>query len=245
MATKAGVSIIEVKADDPKLQRIASVRRLKDLLSSYDFQIAVHAPYIDLNPASLKPPILMATRRALLNGIRIAQTLEADYFICHPGRFPPEYPRMLRRRALMNMTRLLQTIVQQSSNTGVKVLLENLPKEYTTPFASTPEELKEISSNLGIRIALDLGHANTIGDPQQFIDALSEVIEVIHIHDNHGELDEHLQIGRGTLRVRGCIASLSRIKYEGALILQVRNIPGLLNSIRFMRSMLSRIGSLR
>ncbi len=241
IATRAGVSVVEIKADDPKLRGMGGVRRLKDLLSSYDFELVVHAPYIDLNPASLNPLILATTRRILAGSIRLAETLEAQHLICHPGTFPPEYHRSLRRRALLNMTQLIRQLAQQATNSNIDLLIENLPRGEASPLVSTPEELRDFIGQVNVGIALDLGHANTMGDPQQFISVLAGAIKVVHLHDNHGETDEHLPLGRGTLRLRSCLITLSKVRYDGPIILQVRSIPGMLNSLRILRSLLPRI----
>ncbi|HTD95790.1 MAG TPA: sugar phosphate isomerase/epimerase family protein [Edaphobacter sp.] len=85
---------------------------------------------------------------------------------------------------------------------GVRILLENLQNEITTP-----EHLLEIVrvghfDNVGI--CLDVGHAH-LSDPENNagIDAAFELLKpriaALSLHDNHGHKDEHLWPGSGTI----------------------------------------------
>ncbi len=85
---------------------------------------------------------------------------------------------------------------------GVKVLLENLQNEVTTP-----EHLLEIVK-VGhfdhVGFCLDLGHAHLAApEKNRGIDLAFEVlagrIAQLHLHDNHGTKDEHLWPGDGTI----------------------------------------------
>jgi sugar phosphate isomerase/epimerase len=79
---------------------------------------------------------------------------------------------------------------------GVKVLLENLQNDVTTP-----DHLLEIL-NVGhfdnVGIALDLGHAHLAGGTaaiDEAIELLKPRLTTLHLHDNHGAVvrkDEHL-----------------------------------------------------
>jgi sugar phosphate isomerase/epimerase len=98
-------------------------------------------------------------------------------------------------RALENSLTAIEHLKAFAHPLGVKVLLENLQNEVTTP-----EHLLEILrvghfDNVGI--TLDLGHAhitnpeNNIGIDAAF-ELLKPRIAELHLHDNHGTRDEHL-----------------------------------------------------
>ena len=44
----------------------------------------------------------------------------------------------------------------------------------------------------------DVGHANTNGNVESFLKLKDKMIHT-HVHDNHGERDEHLPVGNGTV----------------------------------------------
>ena len=92
---------------------------------------------------------------------------------------------------------------------GVKVLVENLMSEPTTP-----EHLVSIL-DLGhldsIGVCLDLGHAHATVGIDEAVSVLGKRIVSLHVHDNHGMRDEHLWPGDGTIdwaKTAGLLQSL-------------------------------------
>jgi sugar phosphate isomerase/epimerase len=101
-------------------------------------------------------------------------------------------------RALENSLTAIEHIKAFAQPLGVKVLLENLQNEVTTP-----EHLLEILhighfNNVGI--TLDVGHAH-ISDTglDHAFELLRPRIAELHLHDNHGLKDEHLWPNSGTI----------------------------------------------
>jgi sugar phosphate isomerase/epimerase len=98
-------------------------------------------------------------------------------------------------RALENSLTAIEHVKAFAHPLGVKVLLENLPNEVTTP-----EHLLDILHSghfTNVGVALDLGHAH-LADPEKnrgidtAIELLKPRIAQLHLHDNHGSKDEHL-----------------------------------------------------
>lgn len=80
---------------------------------------------------------------------------------------------------------------------GVKVLVENLISESTTPeHLVTILDLGHLDS---VGICLDLGHAHATVGIEEAVSVLSKRIVSLHVHDNHGMRDEHLWPGDGTI----------------------------------------------
>ncbi len=80
---------------------------------------------------------------------------------------------------------------------GVKLLVENLTSDPTTPeHLLTILDLGHLD-NVGV--CLDLGHAHmTVGIPEA-VSVLGPRIVSVHVHDNHGMKDEHLWPGDGNI----------------------------------------------
>ena len=101
-------------------------------------------------------------------------------------------------RALENSLTAIEHLKAFAHPLGVKVLLENLQNEVTTP-----EHLLEILhvghfSNVGI--TLDVGHAH-LSDTglDHAFELLKLRIAELHLHDNQGLKDEHLWPGSGSI----------------------------------------------
>lgn len=101
-------------------------------------------------------------------------------------------------RAIENSLTAIEHIKTFAHPLGVKVLLENLQNDVTTP-----EHLLQILKighfdNVGI--TLDVGHAHlSEGGLEHAFEHLGPRISELHIHDNNGVRDEHLWPGSGTL----------------------------------------------
>jgi sugar phosphate isomerase/epimerase len=102
---------------------------------------------------------------------------------------------------------------------GVRVLVENLLSEPTTP-----EHLIMIL-DLGhldsIGVCLDLGHAHITVGVREAITAFGDRIASLHVHDNQGMKDEHLWPGDGTIDWNAVREALRGLKSEPAGVLEI------------------------
>jgi sugar phosphate isomerase/epimerase len=98
---------------------------------------------------------------------------------------------------------------------GVEVMIENIPNEIST--IERIQEFKKVSDLEGVGICYDTGH----GHLQNIADGL-EHARTTHIHDNHGEKDEHLWPFEGTLDWPRLIEKLVIAKYEGPFMFECR-----------------------
>jgi sugar phosphate isomerase/epimerase len=102
---------------------------------------------------------------------------------------------------------------------GVRLLVENLPGDPTTP-----EHLMEIltTGHLdSIGVCLDLGHAHfTVGVPEAIATLAGRIVQV-HAHDNHGLKDEHLWPGDGTIDWSATAAALNALPEAPATVLEI------------------------
>jgi len=103
-------------------------------------------------------------------------------------------------RALEHSLTAIEHLKAFAHPLGVRILLENLQNEVTTP-----EHLLEIV-RVGhfdrVGICLDIGHAQLAGPDKNIgVDAAFELLKPriaqLHLHDNHGLKDDHLWPGSG------------------------------------------------
>ena len=102
---------------------------------------------------------------------------------------------------------------------GVRVLVENLLSEPTSP-----EHLVTIldQGHLdGIGVCLDLGHAHISVGVDEAISVLNSRIVSLHVHDNHGQKDEHLWPGDGTIEWPSVRQTLQGLKTPPAAVLEI------------------------
>ncbi len=102
---------------------------------------------------------------------------------------------------------------------GVRLLVENLLSEVTTP-----EHLKlilELGHLDNVGVCLDLGHAHITVGVAEAIGSLGGKIVSVHTHDNHGEKDEHLWPGDGTIDWPATAKALKALATPPATVLEI------------------------
>jgi sugar phosphate isomerase/epimerase len=102
---------------------------------------------------------------------------------------------------------------------GVRLLVENLMSE-----ATTPEHLVEILRTghlTQVGVCLDLGHAHVTVGTADAIGTLGNRIASVHAHDNHGTKDEHLWPGDGTIDWPGTAEALKTLAEPPAAVLEI------------------------
>jgi sugar phosphate isomerase/epimerase len=102
---------------------------------------------------------------------------------------------------------------------GVTVLAENIANEI-----ATPERLQEIVTMAhfeDIGFCFDIGHAHFGDGVRQSFEIMKDKIRSTHLHDNHGERDEHLWIGEGTIDWDEAMPLLRSAPHTPAMLLEI------------------------
>ena len=102
---------------------------------------------------------------------------------------------------------------------GVRILVENLLSEPTTPeHLMMILEMGHLDST---GICLDLGHAHMTVGVSEAIATMGNRITQVHTHDNHGLKDEHLWPGEGTIEWPTAVDSLKNLSAPPAIVLEI------------------------
>ena len=110
---------------------------------------------------------------------------------------------------------------------GVKALVETSPYD-----VATPEHLLEIL-RVGhfdsVGVCLDIGHVNLpgCGGVEAAFALLGDRVKEVHLHDNHGQKDEHLWPGKGTIDWKLVAAGIAAIKDAPTCALEIAYEPEL------------------
>ena len=223
---RAGFDGWEIIAEGPQKLNKDLVTLIDHAQSSYDLGISVHAPFSDLNIASLNGPIWRETIR------QIEETIEgfsknARIFVIHPGYISP-LASLCPVRAIQKNREALKKIAHCADEYGVTATVENMVNEDFF-LGRFPDEIADMRTD-GLGFTLDVGHAHTTDALESF---LRMSIDHIHLHDNNGKTDQHLTLGAGTIDWNRVVRALQR--YKGIFVLESRTIDEGARSLAFLR----------
>ncbi len=203
------------RLDDP-----AAFARIKEVLASTNLRVTVHAPFGDLNLATLNDPIYRESIRQVCSCIHYASQL-TDIVTIHPGYLSP-IGKLMPQKVWNLQKDALREIGKVAADHNVTACLENMigVKEFLCRF---PEELIGMTEGIeGIGMTFDFGHANTVGKVAEFLPHVGSATH-IHVHDNHGESDEHLALGGGTIDWTVAGKEIAR-RYNGIAVVEGRSL---------------------
>jgi sugar phosphate isomerase/epimerase len=156
---------------------------------------SVHGPFGDLNAGSFDRMIREVTRNRMELGYEVATKLNAGHLVFHLGFVPRTSPfeHWIKR------CRDFWNDFLSDKNTGIDIHLENGNE-------LSPDTLGDAIVAIGsdsVDVCLDIGHAhcNSTTPVVEWIEDLGDLIGYVHLHDNHGDGDEHLGLGKGTIPV--------------------------------------------
>jgi len=219
--------------------------------------VFIHAPYL-INLASPERKLYGASIKAYIEDIKEAALLKADYIVTHMG----SHKKTSENAGLKRLTAALNTILDKTADTNVRILLENTSGSGSWlgyKFLHQKKVLEGIKDKFRQRVGLclDTAHAYSAGydiaDSEglealiQEIDSLVGVnrIKLIHLNDTKDKLnsrhDRHYHIGQGNIGMGGMSLIINHPKLRNiAYILETPKDSGQadqmnLNTVRKLR----------
>jgi len=201
-------------------------------LANADATLSLHAPIADVNLISPHPAARAFAEAELARTLVLAAALGASGVTFHLGyrstgvRYEPPWEEAMAA---------IRRLATRAKSLGVKLCLENDPKSPHT-FLSDLERFEALLSRLGIPGTLDLGHAWTAHgeDTLALLPRLVPHIHTVHLHDNHGQADEHLPLGAGVIEVGRTLDILT--KGAGLVVVEHFSEADLVRSLDWLNS---------
>jgi sugar phosphate isomerase/epimerase len=171
--------------------------RLRHELAGFT-RVSVHGPLGNASLASINPGIWRESVRQYLGAVELAHDIGAAVLVVHPGdlrdaRFFSEFSD-LSQEAIGRLAR-------RAAELGVILAVENCGP-YHAGVDRTATDFASIIRTAGspqVKVCLDTGHAAVNRNMDEILKLVGRDIVHLHVHDNHGQRDEHLPIGRGTI----------------------------------------------
>ncbi len=100
---------------------------------------------------------------------------------------------------------------------GVTMALENTPGEMATP--ANLKTFLERTRLTSVKLCFDTGHAHIEGGVAAGLETIRDLVVTTHVHDNHGERDEHLLPYEGTI---DWTAALPAMPPDAPIVLELK-----------------------
>ena len=160
--------------------------------------------------------------RDLAGQAMLASGLSVTTLVVHVGT---EVAELQREECMGHLRHSLAWVMPELERLGVRLAFENLA--HPTLFADGPA-LAQFATDFNspyVGLCLDTGHAQLAGwPPADAVRLAGSKLYMLHVHDNHGQRDEHLPPLAGTIDWTGFVDALGEVGYAGTLNLEVRNV---------------------
>jgi len=193
---------------------------LQQFRKSHPLRFQVHAPLSDINIASFSEKVREASITEVCEAVRMAAGFGAEMVTFHPGHLSPVAqldPGRIRALTMEAVSR----IAKAGREHGVPLAIENMPKTRMTAFQG-PADLLQCVEGTDVGLCLDVGHANTTGNLDDYL-AAADRVRNIHIHDNNGGWDDHMVLGAGNLPLARIVSAL-KPSFRGRWVIESRDL---------------------
>ncbi len=204
----------------------------KDLLESFNLKYSIHAPFMDVNIASLQDQSRLNSIKQIKASIDLANEIDADAVVVHPGvtSFLPN--KYFRKEVIGFAKESMLELGEYGEDLGVLTTFENMPNFESMLFENMTE-LNDFLEENGLFMTLDIGHANHAGYSAD--EMIFDSIKHIHIHDNFGDDDSHLTLGEGNIELKRIVNTLESKSYDGIYIIEVNDYDSIKKSYEYMK----------
>jgi sugar phosphate isomerase/epimerase len=167
--------------------------------------------------------------------LEVAERIPFRFLVQHLGHGrQPADQRMLD--AAFNS---LEHLVIFAKQRGVVIALENTPSEIGSPL--TLQHFIADTHLHDLRLCFDIGHAHLEDGIDASFEAMRERIATTHLHDNHGEKDEHLLPYEGSLDWDAALEALASSPQPLPLVLELKEQGSTSPSLEQVRSTFGRL----
>jgi len=227
---RAGIPCVEIFCASYHFsyRSLESVRELAGALAEYGLELhSLHSPTERSSAPGREsgiPISISETERIrrvdavdeVKRAIDVAETIPFRYLIQHMGSSrQPADPRNLDAAFS-----LLEHLALFAKQRGVTIAVENTPSEIGSP-ASLAQFVKETRLH-DLRFCFDIGHAHLDAGVAAGFELMRDRVATTHIHDNHGDKDEHLLPYEGAIDWDAALGAFAGAPEPLPLVLELK-----------------------
>ncbi len=199
--------------EDRAVPEKIDVEKLKQTLKNYDLDVVGHTAWY----LPIGSPIKSLREAAIKEVIRyfeVFNKLGVEFITVHA-----HWPGIVfsQKEGVEFQIESLGELVKEAGKYNLKLMYE--------PIDTLNDSIENISVILEeipeLFFHLDIGHANLFNrKPEEFIEKFHPKLKHVHLHDNFGNADSHLPIGRGIIDWERVLKILKKY-YDGTITLEI------------------------
>ncbi|RLE00226.1 MAG: sugar phosphate isomerase/epimerase [Aquificota bacterium] len=194
----------------------------------------IHAPFMDLNPGSVDPAIRKITLQRWLQLLPLVEYLQAKVVVVHPGFDHWRYGALVEEWTELALQTLLDIIDRYPPH--LLVAVENI-------FDKNPWIIKTLLDRVNhprVGHCFDVGHFLLFSktDLDTWFQALGPHLLELHLHDNQGDRDAHMGIGRGIAPWDKIFSLVESTGRKPIMVIEAHSEEDALVSLEFLKKRL-------
>ena len=195
----------------------------------------LHAPFTGFNPGSSKKRTRNASMKIADQSLHLAEKLRARRIVFHPGLTYGADGKKLDLW-LQNNLSFWPEFLARAADFNCTICIENI-------YETTPDIFVNLLSAINspqMGHVFDIGHWNMFatGKILDWLNTTAPYLKHLHLHDNHGEGDEHLPIGQGYIPFSTLFKWLKTTDISPTITLENHNLPDVELSLKIIQQQL-------
>jgi sugar phosphate isomerase/epimerase len=199
-------------------------------LLGFGGKVSFHGVFQDVTIHSSDPKIAQLSKERILDSLGVAEALNAQQIVFHGNLNPLVLNDYYRKNWIERNVGFWQQILDRYKGT---VLLENVWESDPAIFRS----LLDLVASPRLKFCFDVGHANVYSHVsfKEWVAALGADMTYLHLSDNTGESDQHMEIGKGKIDWQTFTATLKDHGLAPETVLEEGTLEKTKTSLAYMK----------
>lgn len=173
------------------------INQHKRVIENFTGRISVHGPFIGIRYTYNDYLLKEAVKKRMEKTYEMTKELKAEVLVMHSGIDGDIKKWNLENFWLEETTKFWKEEIKKYEKEGIKIVIENLVEEEPDILI----ELCDAVNSESFALCLDTGHMNVFSElpSSEWVKRINNRLQYVHLHDNKGENDEHLPVGKGNI----------------------------------------------
>lgn len=224
----------EVACQEVALEKLDFIQlgECADQLQEQGLSTTLHAPFSNFNPGSQRKRIRNLSLKTADQSLLLAEKLHARRIVFHPGLAYGDDEKKLNIWLENNLS-FWPEFLLRAAEINCTICIENI-------YATSPDIFIRLISLLDsphIGHVFDIGHWNIFGTGKllTWLNETAPYLKHMHLHDNHGERDEHLAVGQGSVPFSILFEWMKTTASPPTVTLENHSLPDMEQSLKVLQ----------